>query len=118
MALIAQSGLLSGNTITYYVSNYTALYLYIKYTKGNETDITLSFGIKDKKQPIPTDTFSLAKITAGAVAPETATISVAGNFLVPVPIPESADNLVLTVTFNGGTTGIVDIFSNIDSTND
>jgi len=118
MALIAQTGLLSGNTITYYVSNYSAIYLYIKYTKGDETDVTLTFGIKDSKQPVPTDVFSLSKVVSGFVVPESTVLNTNGSYLIPVPIPESADNLILTATYNGGSTGTVDVFSNIDSTND
>jgi len=118
MALIAQTGLLSGNTITYYVSNYTAVYLYVKYTKGDETNVTLSFGMKDSKQPVPTDVFSLSKLVSGSIISETAILDTTGNYLIPVPVPESADNLVLTATYTGGTTGVVDVFSNIDSTND
>ncbi|MDX8383149.1 MAG: hypothetical protein R8M45_03640 [Ghiorsea sp.] len=114
MAIIAHNGILTGTNVELNVGNFTAAYVYVKYTKGTETSVDLSFKMRDAHHPNQAESFYITKVDAtGILAREVFTMNATDMYLIPVPVPESADFLTLEFTFNGAASGTIETFFNI-----
>jgi hypothetical protein len=115
MSINALNGDLVGNSVTFNTKMVEGLYLYVKYTKGNETSVTLDFQINDEKHPSASEWFNIITLgDANAAEVYTVVLTTASTLycVVPVPTPESADLLKVTFTYTGGSSGDIEVWAN------
>jgi len=113
---------LSDTAVSYNVRNNLGIYMYLDYTKGAETDITISFTIRDIKQSnlnLLGSEYSLQTVTSltGLNSTYQLQLSASGLYMLPVNISESTEWLTANFVFTGSTAvagGSVKVFVNTD----
>lgn len=118
MSVTASNGtVISATEIQWPCKKYGAMYLYCTYTKGTESDLTISFTVTDDSEPT-SGAFSLYKILneTGAASLYTVTLAATATVAIPVTLPKSASKVNVTFTFNtpGLTPGDITVFGNMD----
>lgn len=85
------------NYIEHNISMYAGAYIYINYEQGCESDVQLLFSIIDSNLE-PTKAYPIVTIDHGThqVKPVSVKMTQSQIFLLPIPVPESADKLIIT----------------------
>ena len=114
MSLTALNGTQEVNDITYNVKMVSGVYLYVKYTKGDESNVTITFTVNDEKHPnTETDWFNVSERGANnTVQSYTVVLTASTSCIIPVSTPESAYYLKASFAWNGGTSGDVEVWAN------
>lgn len=108
------------NYIEHDIKMYSGAYIYINYEKGCESDLQLLFSIVDSVLD-PTRAFPLVNIDHGThkVTPVSIHMTQSQIFLLPIPVPESADKFIITPlvgqSVTDGDYGKLSININIDT---
>ena len=112
MPVSAVNGKLVGNKVYYNVKPYDAVGLYLDYTKGDETDVTVNVLVKDEKGPDKEYPLRNRNLD-----PVSFTFTESARACVPVEFPGSADTLVVEVSFkdSGAGEGTVEVYLNVSS---
>ncbi|MFA5340245.1 MAG: hypothetical protein WC332_00565 [Clostridia bacterium] len=84
--------------VTYKTNNPEGLILYVKYTKGTEASISITF---DTVNPSlhATDKYRHVSISGTTLSAYTMTISSTGNYRIPMPLIGSEKQLIANVVF-------------------
>lgn len=117
MPLIAKSGVVSGNSVSFSIARYAGIFLYIDYSPGDETDCILEFSVIDTKNPDKNNFYYLVQDTNDGIKKYTLALTkTLSRYVIPLPVPESADILKIDFNFIGASTeGTVGLFINTDS---
>lgn len=102
---------LNENEIEYFVRGYNSIFLYIKYIKGDEDSVTITFKVKNAN--VDNDYYTLVTGTPDKLHPFEYTIKESGNIVLECPIPEGTYYCLLSFRFNNG---IQSLYGNIDIT--
>lgn len=106
--------------IEHNIKFYAGAYIYINYEKGTESDVQLLFSVIDSNIE-PSRAYPIVKIDNGTctVTPYSIRLTKSQIFLLPIPLPESADKLIITplvgVPVEGNDYGKLSININIDT---
>jgi len=83
------------------------VFLYVDYTKGNGTSVTMTLGSVNPSVHA-TSLFEHAEFTTATIAPVTATFSAtAAKYRFKIPVSPGESQFVATFAFTGGTTQAV-----------
>lgn len=90
--------------VTYKTNNPEGLILYVKYTKGTESGITITF---DSLNPSlhATDVYRHVSISGTTLSAYTMTISATGNYRIPMPLIASEKRLIANIVFGSAGQG-------------
>ena len=85
-------------TVAYTTSGSQGIIMYLKYTKGTETGITLTF---DKKSPSlsSTDVYRHVTLTGTALSATSMVITASGNYRIPLPIVPAERTVIVNIVF-------------------
>ena len=118
MPVTATNGtVISATEVNWNCKMYDGMYLFINYTKGTETSVTVTFTVTDDTMPLGSGAFNITQITdtEGTLDDWSVVLSATNNVVIPVPLPECADTVSAIFTFNtpGETPGTVVVWSNM-----
>jgi hypothetical protein len=81
--------------------------LYLKYTQGTDTHITITFDVLNTSLHA-TDKYRHTALTGTALGAYTLVISASGNYRIPIPVTASETVIYANITFSGaGLDGVV-----------
>jgi len=91
--------------LTYKTNANDGVVLYVKYTQGTDTGITITF---DTKNPslnagsalTSTDVYRLVSLSGTALSAYTMVITATGNYRIPIPLLSSEKEVVANITFS------------------
>lgn len=113
MSITALNGsLIDTNKIEYDVKFNTILYLYVKYTKGDETSIDITFQVYDENNPLSEEFYIIERKTDKTIEKYKFILTESGNYIIPCPSPESAEFITIVIDYTGGSSGDIQIFGN------
>lgn len=118
MAITATNGtVVSATEINWNCKKYGGMYLFLNYTKGTETSVTVYFTVTDDTMPTGSGAFYITQITdlEGTLAKWSVTLSSTDDVVIPVPLPECADTVSAVFSFNtpGATPGDLVVWANM-----
>jgi hypothetical protein len=104
----SKTGTVSGTdgtfAVTYRPNASAGAILYIKYTKGSETGITLTFDTVNRALST-TDVYRYPVLSGTAMSAYTMVITATGNYRIPLPLIPSEMKLVANVVFASTNSG-------------
>lgn len=93
--------------VTYRTQQSQGVVLYVKYTKGSETGITITLDVINTSLHA-TDKYRHTSISGTALGSWTMVISGTGNYRIPIPVVAGESSIIANITFSGaGTDGAV-----------
>ncbi len=114
--LTSSTGIVAGTdptfTLTQSVRNLDkGVYLWLKYTAGTSTSLTLTFETKCESSPVltSTDKYKISSVAGTSLSTLTYIITSAnaGNYKIPITLGPYDDWVVVTLVYNtAGTTGV------------
>lgn len=105
------------NSVSFDTKFLPGVYFLINYTKGNESQVDLTFQTFNELHPsaaqLPAsasffDVVSIA--TNGIVSTYKVSLNATGNYSIPLDSPASSDLMMLNIAYVGGTTGTLKVF--------
>ena len=86
--------------------------LWINYTKGDETTITITFESQTTSHPVSADWFQYSVIDPNSLeaTPYQVILNGSANYVVSIPQPLGADNIAALFTYNDGSSGTIDVW--------
>jgi len=90
-------------TVAYKTNASTGLVFYLKYTKGTETGITITFSSLNTS--LGTDLYNYVTMSGTALSPYAMTITASGNYRIPTPVIVSENKIVATIVFASSAQG-------------
>jgi hypothetical protein len=90
--------------VTYRANASQGVILYLKYTKGGETGITLTF---DKIVPSlsATDLYRHATLSGTALSAYTMVITASGNYRIPLPVIPAESKVIVNIVYGSANQG-------------
>ena len=88
--------------VTYKANNDEGVFLYLKYVKGTETHITLTFECINPSLHA-TDEYYHVSLAGTALGVFTMVISASGNYRIPVPVSASEKTVIANIVFSSAT---------------
>lgn len=93
--------------VPYRTNQSNGVVFYLKYTKGTEATLTLTFDVLNSSLHA-TDKYRHVLLTGVNLAALTMTIFASGNYRIPLPVISGETNIYANVTFSAaGTDGVV-----------
>ena len=81
-------------------------FLYIKYSLGTSTSITVTLSTKCKTSSLTaTDAYSIVQLSGSSISALSYVIVAAGNYKIPIPLCQFDDELTVTIVFNAANQG-------------
>ena len=76
-------------------------FLYLKYTLGTTTSLTITIATKCKTSSITaTDAYSIVQLSGSTIGALSYTIVAAGNYKIPIPLSQFDDEIIVTMAYN------------------
>jgi hypothetical protein len=86
--------------LAYRTQQSNGVVLYVKYTQGTDTGITITFDVLNTSLHA-TDKYRHTSLDGTALAAFTMTISASGNYRIPVPVITSETTIYANITYSG-----------------
>jgi len=94
-------------TVTYRPLSGEGAVLFLKYTKGSEANITITFDTINTALSV-TDKYRYPTLSGTALSAYTVVITASGNYRIPLPLIPSEKRLIANIVFaSAGTDGVV-----------
>ncbi len=106
----SSTGIVTGSdpifVISYATNSSTGLVFYLKYAKGTEASITVTFSSLNTS--LGTDLYQYSMISGTTLSAYTMTVSASGNYRIPTPVIVGEKEIVATIVFaSSGQGGVV-----------
>jgi hypothetical protein len=108
-SLTSSTGTKSGTDPNFIVAYKTqqsqGVVLYVKYTRGSDTGITITFDVLNTSLHA-TDKYRHTSLDGTALKAYTLVISTSGNYRIPLPVISGETTVYANITYGGGADGV------------
>lgn len=91
--------------VAYKTQQSQGVVLYVKYTRGSDTGITITFDVLNTSLHA-TDKYRHTSLDGTALKAYTMVISASGNYRIPIPVVCGETTIYANITYGGGADGV------------
>lgn len=106
------------NQLEMYISRFSGVLLYVDYTKGDETELILSFLVQDKEDPtLKYYQLTERNFSSREAVPFIIKLTGSGLFHIPIPVGGSSDRLRINAEFLNSVAveGTMNVYARIEA---
>jgi len=86
--------------VAYRTNNSNGLILYVKYTQGTDTGITITFDVLNTSLHA-TDKYRHVSVSGTLISAYTLEITLSGNYRIPLPVMSGEKTIYANITYSG-----------------